>query len=62
MEKLILIDTNLYLDDTNIINKLANGVNKILVPLMVLKELDKHKFNKDLSYSARNAIRSEDVV
>jgi PhoH-like ATPase len=56
--KTILIDTNLYLDDSNIIFKLANSGNKILLPLMVLKELDKHKFNKDLSYSARNAIKS----
>ena len=55
--KIILIDTNLYLDDPNIIHKLANSENKILIPLTVLKELDKHKFNKDLSYSARNAIR-----
>jgi len=56
--KIILIDTNLYLDDPTVIYKLANAENKILIPLMVLKELDKHKFNRDLSYSARCAIRS----
>jgi PhoH-like ATPase len=58
MEKTVLIDTNLYLDDPKVIYKLANGGNKILVPITVLKELDKHKFNKDLSYSAREAIRA----
>lgn len=58
MKKTILIDTNLYLDDPNIIYKLANTENKILIPMTVLKELDKHKFNKDLSYSARGAIRA----
>jgi PhoH-like ATPase len=58
MEKTVLIDTNLYLDDPKIIYKLANSHNKILVPITVLKELDKHKFNRDLSYSAREAIRA----
>lgn len=58
MEKTVLIDTNLYLDDPKIIYKLANSHNKILIPITVLKELDKHKFNKDLSYSAREAIRA----
>lgn len=58
MEKIILIDTNLYLDDANIISKLSATYDKILVPVTVLKELDKHKYNKDLSFSARNAIQT----
>lgn len=58
MEKTVLIDTNLYLDDANIIYKLSTQYDKILIPIMVLKELDKKKFNKDLSYSARNAIQA----
>ena len=58
MDKTVLIDTNLFLDDPNIIFKLKNEYEKILIPMTVLKELDKHKFNKDLSYSARNAINS----
>ena len=58
MDNTVLIDTNLYLDDPNIINKLAGQYNKILIPVTVLKELDKKKYHKDLSYSARNAIRS----
>jgi PhoH-like ATPase len=58
MEKTVLIDTNLYLDDPNIIYKLAKDFDKILLPITVLKEIDKKKYTKDLSYSARAAIRS----
>jgi len=58
MDKTVLIDTNLYLDDAEIIYKLSRSYDKILIPITVLKELDKHKFNRDLAYSARNAIRS----
>jgi len=58
MPKSVLIDTNLLLDDSNIINKLAKEFEEILIPRTVLKELDKHKYDKDLSYSARNAIHA----
>lgn len=58
MEKTVLIDTNLYLDDQNIIFKLSRDFDKILIPVTVLKELDRHKYNRDLSYSARNAIQA----
>lgn len=58
MNKIVLIDTNLYLDDSNIIDKLSEDFDKILIPIMVLKELDKHKYNRDLSYSAREAIQA----
>ena len=58
MGRTILIDTNLLLDDANIIFKLSREYEKILVPLTVLKELDNHKYNPNLSYSARNAIQS----
>ena len=58
MEKIILIDTNLYLDDANIIYKLSKKFDKVLIPLMVLQELDDKKYHKELSYSARNAIRA----
>ena len=54
--KNIVIDTNLLLDDPKIIFKLSNKYDKIIVPLTVLKELDKHKFNPNLSFSARSAI------
>ena len=58
MEKTVLIDTNLYLDDQNIIYKLSRDYDKVLIPVTVLKELDKKKYEKDLSYSARNAIQA----
>lgn len=58
MERIVLIDTNLYLDDANIARKLLNNYSKILIPITVLKELDKKKYHKDLAYSARNAIRA----
>jgi len=58
MPKTITIDTNLLLDDSNIIYKLSKEYDCILIPHTVLKELDKHKYNQDLSYSARNAIMS----
>lgn len=58
MEKTVLIDTNLFLDDQNIIYKLARDYDKILIPIKVLEELDDKKYHKDLSYSARNAIRA----
>lgn len=58
MSKKILIDTNLILDDSNILYKLSREYESIVIPLTVLKELDKHKYNKDLSYSARAAIKS----
>ena len=52
----ILIDTNLLLDDANVIYKLSKEYEKIIIPLTVLKELDDKKYNPNLSYSARNAI------
>ena len=58
MEKIVLIDTNLYLDDANIIEKMSVQYDKILIPVTVLKELDQKKYHKDLSYSARNAIQA----
>lgn len=54
----ILIDTNLLLDDPTVIFKLTLEYDKIVIPITVLKELDKHKFNPDLSYSARQAINA----
>ena len=58
MSNTITIDTNLLLDDSNIIYKLSREYDVILIPRTVLKELDKHKYNPNLSYSARNAISS----
>jgi PhoH-like ATPase len=58
MGRNILIDTNLLLDDANVIYKLSREYDKIIIPLTVLKELDEKKYNPNLSYSARNAILS----
>jgi len=58
MGRNILIDTNLLLDDANVIYKLSREYEKIIIPLTVLKELDDKKYNPNLSYSARNAILS----
>jgi len=52
----ILVDTNLLLDDPNILFKLSREYDTIVLSAVVLKELDKHKTNPDLSYSARAAI------
>lgn len=54
----ILVDTNLLLDDPNILFKLKKEYDTIVLSAVVLKELDKHKKNPDLSYSARAAIAS----
>jgi PhoH-like ATPase len=56
MTKSIVIDTNLLLDDPKIIYKLSTKYDKIIIPLTIIKELDKHKLNPNLSYSARSAI------
>jgi len=58
MDKKIVIDTNLFLDDSNIIFKLSKEYDKIVIPITVLKELDECKYKQNLSYSARNAIYS----
>ena len=54
----VVIDTNLLLDDSKILFKLIKKYEKIVIPLTVLKELDKHKFKSDTSFSAREAIRA----
>ena len=58
MGRKIIIDTNLLLDDANVIYKLSREYEKIIIPLTVLKELDDKKYDPNLSYSARNAILS----
>jgi len=46
----------MLLDDASILYKITKDYKQIVIPLTVLKELDKLKINKDLSYSARTAI------
>jgi len=54
----IIIDTNLLLDDPKILCKLNKDYEKIIIPITVLKELDKLKYESDTSYSARMALYS----
>jgi len=54
----VVVDTNLLLDDSKILFKLATKYKYLILPITVLKELDKHKFKPNTSYSAREAIRA----
>lgn len=58
IDKKVIVDTNLLLDDSKILYKLINNYKQIVIPIAVLKELDKHKFKKDTAFSARQAIRA----
>ena len=54
----ITVDTNLLIDDENILLKLSKRFDVVVIPLTVLKELDKLKNRPETSYSARRAIRT----
>lgn len=54
----VTIDTNLIIDDENVLLKLSKKYDKIIIPLTVIKELDKLKHRADTSYSARRAIQA----
>ncbi len=58
LKEKVVIDTNLLLDDSKILFKLTKEYKKIVIPITVLKELDKHKFKQATSFSARQAIRA----
>jgi len=58
LEDKVVIDTNLLLDDSKILFKLTKKYKQIVIPLTVLKELDKHKFKQETAFSARQAIRA----
>ena len=54
--KTYVLDTNVYLTDSNSISKFNNG--NIIIPLKVLDEIDKHKKRQDsVGVHARNTIR-----
>ncbi len=54
-----VLDTNIFIDDFLILNRL--GQCNIVIPFIVLEELDKHKTAKGmLGASARNVIREID--
>ena len=54
----IVVDTNIIMDDNEIMYRLMKEYDIIIFPLTTIKELDKHKFDKNKSYSARCALRS----
>lgn len=54
----VVVDTNLLLDDSKILFKLIKKYEQVVIPITVLKELDKHKFKSATSFSARQAIRA----
>lgn len=59
-KKTYVLDTNVLLDDLKIFDKFGN--NEIVLPFVVLEELDKHKTAKgELGANARNIIRQLDV-
>jgi len=60
-KKTYILDTNVYLTESNSITSFAN--NDILIPLKVLDEIDKHKKRQDsVGMQARNTIRMLDQL
>ena len=60
-KKNFIIDTSVFLTDSNCIYKFQN--NDIVVPLKVLEEIDLHKKRQDsVGHHARQAIRNFDVL
>ncbi len=58
-KKTYVLDTSVYLTDSNCINSFGN--NDIVIPLKVLEEIDKHKKRQDsVGSQARSTIRSLD--
>ena len=60
-KKWYVIDTSVYLSDSDCINKFGN--NDIIVPLKVLEEIDKHKKRQDaVGFHARQIIKTFDAL
>ena len=58
-KKTYVLDTSVYLTDSNCINSFGN--NDIVIPLKVLEEIDKHKKRQDsVGSQARSIIRKLD--
>lgn len=58
MAKSVVVDTNLLLDDPNVLYKFLKDYDEIIIPVTVAKELDDLKFKPFTAYSARAAIRT----
>lgn len=60
-KKTYVLDTSVYLTDSNCVNSFGN--NDIVIPLKVLEEIDKHKKRQDsVGSQARSTIRSLDAL
>lgn len=60
-KKTYVLDTSVYLTDSNCINSFQN--NDIVIPLKVLEEIDKHKKRQDsVGSQARSIIRKLDAL
>ena len=60
-KKTYVLDTSVYLTDSNCINSFVN--NDIVIPLKVLEEIDKHKKRQDsVGSQARSIIRNLDAL
>lgn len=60
-KKTYVLDTSVYLTDSNCINSFGN--NDIVIPLKVLEEIDKHKKRQDsVGSQARSIIRNLDCL
>jgi len=60
-KKTYVLDTSVYLTDSNCINSFGN--NDIVIPLKVLEEIDKHKKRQDsVGSQARSTIRTLDSL
>ena len=61
MKKIYILDTNVFLTNSNSIYEFKN--NDIVIPLKVLDEIDKHKKRQDgVGLNARNTIRILDEL
>jgi len=60
-KKNLIIDTNVFLSDSECFNKFSN--NDLFVPVKVLEELDKHKTRQDsVGFHARQTIKKFDSL
>ena len=60
-KKNLIIDTNVFLSDSECFNKFSN--NDLFVPVKVLEELDKHKTRQDsVGFHARQTIKKFDAL
>lgn len=50
----VVLDTNILLDNLEVLEE----YDEFVLPITVLRELDKHKTSRDLGYAAREAIRT----